>query len=650
MSSRSQVPGVSITLTDNTIYQEEVAEVAATPSFNGIQVGFSAQGRDNVLLYFTNARQFLNEYGNPNYKLYGQSAYNAYHALQTNQCGMYFMRLMAEDATYANLTLVAKVKTIQVGDTDDTTGTSITALADDVVGDTEDTGLRLAIDWEMKSFENCNSVTDVKRNVAKLYDAAGSLDEEGYAHLPLFTFWSLGRGVYGNDMRVKFVDAIDYDFASSSTLRVYEIETLRPSTTGLAIIDTINGMLDDTAFDVTDLKNPSQFLEDRVNDVDYGSKFINMMVNMDSYERILTLYNNVASKDYQLKLDTFDIIFGKLVDGDDNPYLIYSSEPTVNIHAVDGIALMHGSDGSMSGADADSVKEKLLIKAFDGTLDPTLKSRFSTPADFVLDANFPDSVKRQMAALAARRKYDAMTYLDGGMLTTVSEYGSWLNDMRDVFTYNLLKDCGCYKYRDVDFTGKVIPMTVTYYLAAKLPTHMSIRGLTEPMARDNATLVAGVDYIKGTFFPVIDPDSNDAKKVFYRYHANCYESVTRDKVQRAWAITTCQEESDRSDEFNEYILHRGIKIAYDLLNTKIYKIGEESDRQAYQKQAEKEISYQLAAYLRSVSVEFVMSAQDEKQNRMRLKMRMVFKTVIHQGAVEVYLDPRVATVSSSTMA
>ena len=100
-------------------------------------------------------------------------------------------------------------------------------------------------------------------------------------------------------------------------------------------------------------------------------------------------------------------------------------------------------------------------------------------------------------------------------------------------------------------------------------------------------------------------------------------------------------------EFNEYILHRAVKIAYDILESKRYKIGEEEQRLQYQKHAEEEISYQLAAYLRSVNVQFVMTAKDERRSIMRLRMRLVFKTVITRGILEIYLDPRTGTVTEA---
>jgi len=637
MSSASTVPGTEIVLIDNTIYQEENDTTVATPDFNGIQVGFSAFGRDNVLLYYTSKEQFLAENGNPNYKLYGQSAYNACAALATNQCGMYFMRLMPEDATVPNFTVMARVRAAVADETS----------VDDVVGDMEDTGMRLYVDFTKRVIEGCTSERELKTKLAALYDTSGAVDEEGWTELPLFSFWSRGRGAGGNSLRIKFVDALDYDLYYEGQTREYTIQVLRPTTSGLAVIDSQTGMIDESAMDITDDHNPSQFIEDRINDVEYGSNYINMMFHSDSWDTIVRMYNSVADNNYQTTVDMLDIIFGRMVSGEPNPYLVLPNAYTLNVQAVDGIALEGGSDGAFATADAERAKEEMLIKAFAGDVDSAIKSKFASPADFNLDANYSDSVKRQMAALAILRKYDAMTYLDSGLLEQTGEYSNWLVSMRDVYAYNLVKECGMYEWRDNEFTGKLIPLTMTHWLARKLPVHMSINSLTTPMAKDNCMLVGGTDFVTGTFRPVIDPDNETVKNIFWKFKSNVYESVGRNRFQRAWAITTCQELSDRADEFNEYILHRAVAIAYAIMNSKIYKIGEESDRIAYQKHAEKEIKYQLGNFLRSVTVEFVMTAKDEKQNRMRLKLRLVYKTVIHRGIVEIYLDPRVASSAST---
>src|SRR5699024_9620766 len=140
------------------------------------------------------------------------------------------------------------------------------------------------------------------------------------------------------------------------------------------------------------------------------------------------------------------------------------------------------------------LKTELLIKAFQGGVDKKLTSRFGTPADFCMDANFPEEVKREMGGFAAKREYDAMTYIDTGLLTSASEVANFLEGMKSITAYNLVKECATYNYRDASYTGKIIPMSITHWLSWALPRHISIESYTTPFAREDARLYAGTDF------------------------------------------------------------------------------------------------------------------------------------------------------------
>lgn len=638
-------PYIPIYLEDNTIYDENEETVTPTPSFNGIQVGFFGAGRDNVMLYSTSTDMFINEYGTPNYKLYGQAAYNVVAALNTNQCGMYTLRLLPANAAYANFVVMVDYK-VETESGED---------GQPVEGATP----KLKVRFRKTSIKEATTESKLKTGVAALYGNAA--DSDGFMSKPLFTFWQLGRGKYGNSTKIKFVDSVDYD-SDSNIYRTYQLQVMEPGKTGLTVKERISGTFSDELLDTSgDSLNPSTFIEDRVNDQEYGSGKISMMFHTDTWEDIVKAYQTVIegnpdiTDDYKLDVTTLDIIFGLKMDGLANTLIDIVDNSAdadyVNLISVDGFGLVDGSDGDLDAADSAAVektKTELLVAAFQGLVDPKLISRYGSPADFALDANFPDEVKRTMATFAAKREYDAVTYIDSGLLSTTSEVINFLRELKNISAYNLVEECGSYKYRDSDYTGKIIPMTITQYVAKALPKHVSINQYTTPWAREDARLKAGVDFVAGTFVPVITPDMNDVKKQIYAYGANCYETVSTGVVQRSTAITTCPTNSDRKLEFNEYILHKAVKIAYDILNSKLYKIGEETERLAYQTQAEKEISFQLSAYLRTVSVQFVMSAADERKSIMRLRMRLVFKTVITRGVLEIFLDPRTGTVTDAT--
>ena len=108
-------PYISVQIYDNTEFIEEAEATDERKSFNGMQVGF-AGGRDNQLLYMQSQLSYLREHGNPNFKKFGQAAYNVDNALATGNCGMYVMNLRPETATYANIVLMIRFKVVEVED------------------------------------------------------------------------------------------------------------------------------------------------------------------------------------------------------------------------------------------------------------------------------------------------------------------------------------------------------------------------------------------------------------------------------------------------------------------------------------------------------------------------------------------------------
>ena len=809
-----QHPHISIYVEDNTGYEEEEL-TESSKDFNGIQVAFTGSGRDNTLLYCTNTSEFLNEFGDPNYKLYGQAGYNAYNILSSNYAGCYVLRPMPDNATLANTVIMAKYKLVDdtvvippvigndvmsltgtnnvpelipdeedgsiegataftltgktvsgltgdpnvdglfshittewlagnnlgnftivtvkipvptgvvVGENVTITNTSealkkfysdfgedpthITANDDGITatkvrtytaeeifegndyitmailvseGDTtyldinwgteqenivmrasgiefvseiieEETpkNMKLGVAFEAVSIPNATSENVLRAEIAGLYNG-GEPNEEGYCYEPLMAFWSLGRGSYGSDIRIKFTDDNEYDGAEDPTTRSYKVTIMQNTKNGLMEKEYIYGMLDEDAFDKDYEEGPSLFLADLITDPDKGSAKIGMLFNSEVYSNMIDLMNSVIDdEDEKIDVSTFDAIFGLNPDGTENTHMVLldntDSESYVNLVSADGVKLNLGSDGDLDPAthteeEIEATREALLIKAFSGELDRRIKSRYSTPADFCLDANFSDAVKRQMAEFALGRKYDCLTYLDTKLLKTSNEVINYLKSLNSVYGYNIVKEMHCYKYRDQLFTGKSCEMSITHWFAKAFPNHVRVYGIGEPFAREKARLSNSEDFISNTFFPVIDPDDNDIKKQIYKYGANCYETVRYNVFQRSSAITTCKEKSDRVDEFNELITERAIGIAHSLLSSKIYHISEDEDRARFTEEAQRTVEYELAGLVKTCTVEFKMSTSDKKRNILRIVMHLTFYTVAKYGIVEVYLDPRVS--------
>lgn len=589
---------------DNTVYYETF--LAAEEPVKLLQCGTFASGRDNQLLYCETYDEFINEFGNPNYNLYGQAGYNIVNALKTGYAAAYVMRVMPDDATFANVVVMA---TYGVGDTEDGSGSVMN------------------ITYSFKTVENAATEFDLASSIdaLKTYDP----DELGNYTNPLFYVYQTGRGDYGNATRIRMADVTPYD-DEDITNRTYRFDVLQMSNT-LKRLEYAFGGFNPELFDV--VNGESLYLPDLVNDTENGLTKVCMKVVDSTVNAMVDMYNNTFST--AETNSTLDIMTGCNMDGTTNANLNIVND----LLNTEGISLNSGSDGSLNitNISRDETITDCLIKAYNGTYDKRIKSRYSTPSDFMLDANFDVDVKKTMIALALTRQWDAMCYIDAGLLSTVEETLNWLTSMADYSGNNVIKELHNYKIRDTDFTGKTIPVTTTYFIAGKLPHHFKTRGLNVPMVLEDARITNAV---RGSFQPSIDPDEDDIKNQIYKLRGNYYENVKYGVYQRGCCITTQKVTSDRLDEFNEYILQLAVREAVGIMRAKIYKFAEADDRARYKDLANARLQYLLGPLVRSITVDFKMSATDERRNILRIVLRIIYKTVVKRGIVEIYLDPR----------
>lgn len=608
-------PHVAVYVEDNSGYTPTYLEPEVPVRM--LQCGQFAQGRDNKLVYCESYEQLINEFGKPNYRLYGQAGYNVARALKTGYCAAYVMRVMPDDATFANTIVMLRYKVIT-----------------DIDGNNS-----LSVSFTSKSVENAFTVEAIRAEMNRL--SSTDPDEDGYFYKPLFCVYAAGRGLYGNTLRFRFADVTNYENTFRPTVRDYRFDVLMMEDT-LVRKEYVFGCFDETAFDI--VYKESLYLQDLINDEESGLGKVRIMINTEAFEEVLNVYNTqvLPAGEEPTTIGMLDLIYGLDNFGNTNKYITFEPSPDeISFRAeTDGVMLSGGSEGSfdINAEGRDDAIEEMLVRAYAGHLDRLIKSSFSTPVDFMLDANFPDAVKRQMAALAMARQYDCTCYLDAGLLDTTTETLYWLALFENIAHPNVNKETHHYKYRDLDYTGKLIDVTTTFYLAGLIPTHFKEVGLGSAMACANAIVTEAV---KGSFLPVIDPEDHDIKKEYFRLRGNYYETIRYGVQQRGTATNSQLEVTDRSDEFNNYILNLAVQTARDIMYGHIYNFAEPEDRARYQNTTNDTLQNKLGAFVRSCTVEYEMSKDDEKRNILRLKIRIVYKTVVKRGIVEVYLDPRV---------
>jgi len=526
------VPHVETYINDYSIFQD----TAATPSENGVRsihVFASPKGEDGVIKEITSTTEYLEEYGIPNYDLYGQPGYMPYAALTSQNAKCWCMRVMPDTATYANAIVVANITSGKTTDEDgkQTFSTTETITVEPAIPEVKDGNgtttqqavaakeltlpvLRVKFRTENNDKiektetnadgENIKTITyqgitnkDEFATISEKYkntttgepeqitNADGSTTNgDTYYPYPILGVISKGRGVYGNALSLRIVtDSLsDQDNGYKNyAFEVYDKDG------GSSKKETFTASLNSNAI----VSNVSIFADDVINESDDNSSWVEVNTSTGNLEEIYKLYEEVFAerqakiKEYnenkdnivkvpeeaKIPYEKFDFIHASNVAG----YVIISDDDTISFDIEGGGIILNGGDDSTfsstaNAADRLKALDDAYIAAFKGEIDTAILSKRRTPAEVIYDANYSMKVKQALAALAIKR-YDARCILDANLLNTTQEAITWATNPNGIFNISdKIISKECNNYKMRDpFTGKTMRVTTTYYLAANIP-------------------------------------------------------------------------------------------------------------------------------------------------------------------------------------
>lgn len=579
----------------------------------------SDKGRDNQFVDMESDIEYVNEFGAPNFKRHGQAALMPYVSLNTGNVKVKCMRIMPDDATYANVALVVSAKINPVA-----------PLAEDVV-------TKGTLDLKFSTVYH-PSVSD-SEEIAALSDALTTEDPDlaGFVNKHVFTLYSLGRGKYGNDYRFRIAAAPLAD--RDNKFKNHRLEILT-SENGLVTKEFFSGVMATNAV----YRKKSAHLGDLIDDPDTGSKSIGMYMNEDVMDELFEMYKKVYP-DNPYTPETFDIFLGETLQGKGKlPGLniLIEGENVVDVTSIEGLSFAGGDDGSFDfDAPASLEREEAIkqrfIDAFSGKIDVSILSRRRVPADFVLDANFPLEVKQSIANLVIKRN-DAVGYIDGGIINTTSECLNWSHDMLDVIdSREIVKEGTSYKVKD-PFTRKTIPVTITYFYAMDIPRHFIEKGRHDPYAASKAKLYG---HIKNSVRPIIDADELALKNEIYENRVNVFECTGENQFQRVSCLTSQLIWSDLSEESNMHTLFRIKRTLEDYISTQAYNLVEEDDRRQLTEAATRLFENEIGVTIRSLDVSFNMTPYEEERSIVHAYVSVIFKTIGKRYTIEMDINKRV---------
>jgi hypothetical protein len=608
-----QQPYVATYINDNTI-PTETPNPALAP-VRALQVFTSAKGRDNQLIQTDTLTDYLSEYGNPNFALFGQPGYMPAAYLSTNQARVYTMRIMPDDAAYSNIIILAKVKV-------DTSGTSP----------------KLVVRYQAEFFPNVAIEDDFPAMLEAIENETPDVD--GFLTYPLFVFYSAGRGVYGDMYRVRISSHTQAD--KDNVYKNYRIE-LFSTENGFDRIEMFEAALYPDA--IQSRVKSSYFLEDIIHD---NSSKIKCVVYQAALEKIYNIYKASVDPATTYTTKDIDIVFGinkYSAELDPTIFIDKLAPSAVALDKIEGVVLTGGDDGVFAvTTDPDTraaAINAMYILAFQGKIDKRILSKRRLPCELIMDANYEDSVKRTLINLIIQR-YDAYGYVDAGLLKTATEAQEWGDYMQDIGDRIFSKECQNYKIKD-PYTGKVIPVTMTYFLAGNLPTHFKNVGNQVPFVGDTYARLTG--YIKNSLLPVIDADDLDVKEVLYDLRVNFFQAISEDVYVRTTQSTSQFSNSkttwsDLSEENNMNVLLEMKRALEIYVAAQIYNFADFENRRKFTEDVTRMFTPYTSVKVASFDVRFEMNAWEEERSILHCYLEVVFRSITKRAIIEIDINKR----------
>ena len=585
----------------------------------------SPKGRDNKVLTISDGSQgFVNEYGIGPFSLYGQPLLNAYHAAMSGACVLHCMRVTPDDASYSNVTLIAKYK-----------------IEETTSSDTHEvTGKTLKIMYYAKS-------SNIELSALSDLDACCTVDstpdEEGFTAVKLITVGCQGKGSYGKNLRFRITS--DRTSDKDNNFKNYFF----------GVYDNTSGMVQKEQFNVVFnsdamYSNVSLYAEDVINDSISGSTQVKIACFDDGFKALYDAYMQV-NPDCTLTCVEFDPFFGLdkntrqalpnltiLSDAEASP--AGANESPIAVSSTEGVSLLGGSDGSLaSSVDEETRKttlDNLYLQAFTGTIDPHIKSKNRFPTTFIMDANYPVNVKLALANLAIKRG-DCMAMLDCGTgITTKASVKAYIDENFGSSVNNRLITIEpyCMKVRD-PYSYKAITVTSTYWLSGRYPTHIAEwNGKHRPLAGNTFGIIDG--YIHDSVYPVFDEDlDSDVMDELAEAHVNFAKYNANQVVVRAMQDTKQYKQTNLSEQNNTLILLDIKRDCERLCAAYEYDFSEPTDIARFNADIEVVASKYREAQVRSINAYFDKSDWEAERNILHLYVEMVHKDLIRITIIEI---------------
>lgn len=589
--------------TSSTITDRSFTFATAQGLTNAFFAFFSDQGEDNVLRNVTSPEEYDYYYGAPNYRVGGQQQLNIKRWLRSSG-GAFCMRLTADDATFAVSVpdFKTKIETTMVD------GVEVKTLK---VKPSELTLQLPAITAD--SIEN-----EIKAIIA---DDATRIDANGFKSNPLFFVKPRGRGNFYNKRayRVTPMDSLDDTYG----FRTFTFEFLERQDNGavLSVSSPYNVSIDP---DSISINNESMALSDIVEKYD----------NQHDVVFIEEVYDDLADE-LGVNPALIDWISGspRIVNGTEvDPFtdsqfdvVEWVLDEADSVNFTSAVYLKNGSNGDTSLA----TKKSLLVKAYNGEIDPSITDKRQVELDVVLDANFDSDVKNAIGNFVDNRG-DCIAILDTGL---TGNFQQAIDYRRNTISMNsrsvaiFTQDMVVYD----EYSGKNIKVTPTYFIADKLPRNDDDFGIHVPFVGPRRGAISGFKSI--SWLP-----TEPQKEQLYKAQVNYIEQDTR-QTKFATQLTAQVNMSALSNLSMVRSLYRIVREAEKIVEDYPYEFND-ADTHA---DMQSTLNSNLQKWVSNRALEYITfsvyaSDYDKQQKVVRVRIDLKFNGIIERVLMDFVVN------------
>lgn len=621
-----QYPGTIDNWIDQSgIQAQEAADITPRP----LMLAAAAFDRGPEKLTRVYGADFYKLYGYYiDYEKYGQAAIQCANIIN-NGGELLLKRVVAEDATLANIVVVAKVTSSRVQKTDaDGNPLYVDPVSGKETTSAGDNNEKVMINVASIKYELV-TVTGKKRLDEVVEEATRSFvqdDETQTFTYPIMVIVDNGRG----ESTKRFNIIPQYQISKTQNFMLYKLKYLGSEDLDAESVyfSVVPGVM---------YLNKSMAIEMACTEMlQCGAKSIEKSID--------AFYNKVAEiTGFDLDvLHKYDLLFGKDNKGNAVQGISYDDNG-IDLSAEIGFGLESGSNGAFGDTPILTDEyEKALKDVFDGTFDEDIYNLDLYKIDACVDANYPYEVKKAIYELAKFRK-DFYFFGDLGLeVETFSDAQNKMYEMpRDKFTgwygqsYQILNP----------FTKRNIDVTIGYSIARMVIPHLVNRTHTPYCGiLFNWTIP---EAIEGTinFTPKITPTVNQ-KTLADDLRLN-YASVLNNVLTLETEFTSQEELTQLSFINNVTAIQKIIKTVRDRCPSFRYSFISTTDLQSYKKEVNRIIAT-FTGWFESLEFVYVQDDIMRANKIFEASLKVKHKDFVQSEILNIYtLGTEQATVATA---